>query len=620
MHALTQTPVAYRMISIVSPSDVVDKNMSPTIQEAESPFLADWCAISLRWLSLLAIAICLASANSFSLQVSIVVGLAVFWNVGVSLLALTNRRLKGHRVINVIMDFLVGALLFILTGGLAGPLIWSGVISLVSAAIYFEWRGSLIAALLLSLAQDAWTYFLAGDTLNLRSAGLLIASNLLAGIVLGLLGGWLMHSLRTNYQKQLRQRKDIEQRVQIKERERLQALYNMIETLSTTLNYKMVLDNALDLSTNALGITDGAESPIVSAVLLFNETALTVGAGRHLTPRDLLLTFPAEHGVLQETLKSGEMKLLKDPFKDLELCQIVALQGCQVAVFLPLLRGLNAFGVMLFAHPNPDFFSRDRCDVLEMIGHQATIAIQNARLYQDLEFEKEHILDTQEETRKKLARDLHDGPTQSVAVIAMRLNIARKMLEVNSTEAGEEIAKVEELARHTTQEIRHMLFTLRPLVLEAEGLTAALQSMADKMRDTFQQAVKVEVDPAIEKQLEISKQTVVFYLVEEAVNNARKHAKAALISVSLRYLPNDSSLALLEIYDNGVGFDVKAVNSSYEKRGSLGMVNLSERTELINGMLHIESGAGKGTRVHVLIPLTAEAIDRLERGLGRNQT
>jgi signal transduction histidine kinase len=607
------------MRSIVSSSDVVHKNMSPPIQEADFPFLADWCAISLRWLSLLAIAVRVATANAFSTPTTIVLGLAIFWNVGVSILALTNRRLKGHRVINVIMDFLIGALLFILSGGLVGPLIWSGVISLVSAAIYFEWRGGIIAALLLSLAQDAWVYFLAGDTLNLQSAGLLIASNLLAGTVLGLLGGWLMHSLRSNYQTQKRLRKEAEQRVQMKERERLQSLYNMIETLSTTLNYKIVLDNALDLSSNALGITEGTESPIVSAVLLFNESALTVGAARRLTPRDLNLTFPAEQGILQETLKSGEIKLLKDPFKDPELCRIVALQGCKVVVCLPLLRGLNAFGVMLFGHPDPDFFSRDRCDVLEMVGHQATIAIQNARLYQDLEFEKEHILDTQEETRKKLARDLHDGPTQSVAVIAMRLNIARKMLETNVKDAAEEIAKVEELARHTTQEIRHMLFTLRPLVLETEGLTAALQAMADKMHDTFQQAVKIEIDPAVEKQLEISKQTVVFYLVEEAANNARKHAKAALISASLRYLANDCSLALLEIADNGEGFDVKAVTSSYEKRGSLGMVNLSERTELINGMLHIESAPGKGTKVQVLIPLTNEAVDRLERGLGRSQ-
>jgi len=109
----------------------------------------------------------------------------------------------------------------------------------------------------------------------------------------------------------------------------------------------------------------------------------------------------------------------------------------------------------------------------------------------------------------------------------------------------------------------------------------------------------------------MGKQGVIFFIAEEAVNNARKHAKASLIRVRLRSL--DHSLIILEIKDNGGGFDVKAVNQNYEKRGSLGMVNLSERTELINGLLHIDSAPGKGTNVQVYIPLTEDAADRLHR-------
>jgi signal transduction histidine kinase len=109
----------------------------------------------------------------------------------------------------------------------------------------------------------------------------------------------------------------------------------------------------------------------------------------------------------------------------------------------------------------------------------------------------------------------------------------------------------------------------------------------------------------------MGKQGVIFFLAEEAVNNARKHAKASLIDVRLRYL--DHGLIVLEIKDNGKGFDVKAVTKNYEKRGSLGMVNLDERTELINGLLHIDSAPDKGTNVQVFIPLTEEAADRLHR-------
>ena len=71
----------------------------------------------------------------------------------------------------------------------------------------------------------------------------------------------------------------------------------------------------------------------------------------------------------------------------------------------------------------------------------------------------------------------------------------------------------------------------------------------------------------------------------------------------------------MEIIDNGVGFDLQAVTSNYEQRGSLGMINLQERSEMINGLLEVESKPGVGTRVRVLIPLTEEATDRLSRGL-----
>jgi len=249
-----------------------------------------------------------------------------------------------------------------------------------------------------------------------------------------------------------------------------------------------------------------------------------------------------------------------------------------------------------------------------MVGDQAVIAIQNARLYQDLEEEIERIVQTQEEAGKKLARDLHDGPIQSVAAIAMRVDVARHMMARDTAEAANELAKIEDLARRTTKELRHMLFTLRPLALETEGLISALQTMADKTRDMYQQNIKVEVDQATVDQLELGKQTVIFYLVDELVNNARKNTRASQIVVRLRGLPQDAEIALLEIMDNGQGFDVREVMSRYDKRGSLGMVNLRERADLVNGLLNIESAPGKGTRIRVSIPLTEEASDRLQRG------
>jgi signal transduction histidine kinase len=134
------------------------------------------------------------------------------------------------------------------------------------------------------------------------------------------------------------------------------------------------------------------------------------------------------------------------------------------------------------------------------------------------------------------------------------------------------------------------------------------------MKETYSHNVLVNIDEGLLEQLELGKQGVVFYIVEEAVNNASKHAKAAHIGVRLR--PIEKGLALLEILDDGAGFDVEAINRTYDSRGSLGMVNLRERTELVNGLLHIQSAPGKGARVQVFIPLTEEAADRLHHAAG----
>ncbi|MEN6434382.1 MAG: ATP-binding protein, partial [Anaerolineaceae bacterium] len=123
----------------------------------------------------------------------------------------------------------------------------------------------------------------------------------------------------------------------------------------------------------------------------------------------------------------------------------------------------------------------------------------------------------------------------------------------------------------------------------------------------------IQLDQDALNRLDATRQGVAFYLVEEAVNNARKHAHADTITVRLRAIPKDPDILLLEIADNGVGFNVSAVTNSYEKRGSLGMVNLRERTDLINGLLHIDSEPGKGTRIRIFIPLSDAATDRLQR-------
>jgi signal transduction histidine kinase len=592
------------------------------MRNADSPFLADLLAISLRWLVLFGLCISLgvggvflpdrSGDSSYYFTLTALV-LPALWNGFVSALAIFNRRLPLHRQINVGLDILFGVALYLATGGLSGAIAWVTLLPLFSGAVYYNARGAFLVAGIMSLFQASHAYLVTGGAFQLMAAGVMAAINLLGALMVSLLSTPLIMRLRNTYQGTVQQRKEVARTAQRLERDRMRALFAMIETFSSTLNYQTVLETALETAISALDSLGGSADEMVGAVLLFGGQRLQVTASRRFAACDLPKTLAGDAGVVSEALHKGEMQLLSDPSSDSELGELATMQNQKVALCMPLIRGMNAFGVMLFGHKDDNFFTAERTETLQMLGNQVVISLQNARLYQDLAHEKERIVQSQEEAQKKLARDLHDGPTQSVAAIAMRISIARRMLERSPGEASEELSKIEDLARRTSQEIRHMLFTLRPLVLESEGLVAALKMMADKMHELYQQTVVIDVEPGVILQLESSRQTVIFYLTEEAVNNARKHAQATEIRVRLICVPKIEDVAMLEIADNGVGFDLESVMNTYDRRGSLGMINLRERADQINGLLKIDSTPGNGTRIRVFVPLTEEAADRLHQ-------
>ncbi|MFN8384091.1 MAG: GAF domain-containing sensor histidine kinase [Anaerolineales bacterium] len=576
------------------------------MRKFDTPYMADWFAISLRWIMLVGLIVSLGLGHDLDIGSAWPLGLLILWNLTMTAMTSLNLRFQFHRALNIVMDLVLTGAFFWVQGGLRGPAFWAGLLPILTGSIYFELYGGAVVSVLFSSVILYLGYQTDGDL-----AISIIISIILIGlsIVFGFLGRRMMQHMRTNRSLWV----DSEEKKRAIQSERLRAIYELTSTLSSTLSYKRVLDSALDMSAAALNPDPEqlVSDPLVGAVMLFNGGKLRTGSARRFTSADMRVTFDGAEGVLKKALDEGEPVTFKDIGYDPELGRVIALRNCISGYCFPLRSGFNVYGVLLFAHPNADYFNADRLKLLDIIGRQAVIAIQNARLYQDLVEEKERMVEVHEEARKKLARDLHDGPTQSVAAMAMRLNITRRMLAKDVKGATEEIVKLEELAHRTTKEIRHMLFTLRPLILESQGLTAAVQAMADKMMETFSQKVVVDIDERMTSQLEMGKQGVIFYIIEEAVNNARKHASAETITVRLTQM--EIGIALLEINDNGVGFDVQAMSQAYDKRSnsSLGMVNLRERAELVNGLLQIDSAEGKGTKVQVYIPLTEDAADRL---------
>ena len=275
------------------------------------------------------------------------------------------------------------------------------------------------------------------------------------------------------------------------------------------------------------------------------------------------------------------------------------LEPCHSALALPVFLDEQFFGVMLFAHPRRDFFTAARRRLLAFVAQQGALVMKNAYLYREMKQEKDQLAELQEETRRKLARDLHDGPTQTMAAIAMRVNFAKRMLLKQPERVADELDRIEDMARATTKEIRHMLFTLRPLILESQGLGAALAQLGEKIEVTHGQSIRVQADRDAARGLAGETQVVMFYIAEEAVNNACKHAAAEQVQIRLI---RQAHGIVMEIKDDGVGFSVGAVDDHYEQSGSLGMVNMRERAEMIGGTLQIETDIGRGTRVTLLVP------------------
>jgi signal transduction histidine kinase len=583
------------------------------MRNGKSLVYQDWIAVSVRWIAILGMLVSLALHPPISPVVLGLLGLAAAWNVWLTILVVLRRPINGLRFWSVGGDIALATIVFSLTGGASGSLLWSGILPLITAAVYFQVKGTLIVtgANLLLQGTIAWIFNPAPATLIYLA--ILLPLYLAFGMLLSYFSGRFTLSQNALSQKTIPIRKEKEQL----EKEKRRTIYNLISALSASLNYQRVLETAMDLSADALKFSHARSEELVRAVLLFSDNGdkqpvLYVGSARGFTQGDLRITLPGREGLLGRTIDEVQPGMIHKVAEDPELGRILAMQSCKSAYCIPLRTGLNTCGVLLYAHSDADFFTAENTEILDIIGHQVTIAIENARLYQDLEQEKERMMEIQEEARKKMARDLHDGPTQSVSAIAMRINFARRLLERDPKATMEELYKIEDLARRTTMEIRHMLFTLRPLVLESQGLIAALESMAEKMRETYSQNVIIQADPSLVEELEMGKQAVIFYIAEEAINNARKHAQARHVWVRLNLLRED--LGLLEIEDDGVGFDPSEVNASYENRGSLGMINLRERAELINGVLNIDSAPGSGTRIQLAIPLTEEASDRIRRG------
>jgi signal transduction histidine kinase len=299
---------------------------------------------------------------------------------------------------------------------------------------------------------------------------------------------------------------------------------------------------------------------------------------------------PRQHGVL------GAMLETRTPYRTADMHDHPRFRGWwprghpEMRSFLgvPIVAPEGVIGAFYLAEKLgvPDFSDEDE-ELIRLLAAHAAIAIVNARLY-----ERSRELSIVAE-RNRLALDLHDAVSQKLFGLVFNAEAAATLLERDPPAAREQVKKLQTQAQEALDELRSLVFELRPPNLEQDGLGGALRKHVEVLRRLHQHEIQLEIEG--ESRAEQARDGEVFRIAQEALQNALRHADAPHVAVRLRV---DNDRLLLEVEDDGVGFIPDAAELRSRR---LGLTSLEERAERVGGRLTIRSARGSGTTVRLEI-------------------
>ncbi len=208
------------------------------------------------------------------------------------------------------------------------------------------------------------------------------------------------------------------------------------------------------------------------------------------------------------------------------------------------------------------------------------------------------IIRAQEEERKRVAREIHDGPAQSMANIVMRAEFCLKLLDMSPEKVRDELISLQNLVRLSLMDVRKIIFDLRPMVLDDLGLAPAIKRYLSNYKEQFGMQIEFLLFGQ-ERRLESSMEVALFRIVQEMVSNIRKHARAKNAVVKIELLTEKINI---HVRDDGIGFDMNKVMADQEREG-YGLIGMRERVQLLRGEITIASAPGKGTTINISVPV-----------------
>lgn len=378
---------------------------------------------------------------------------------------------------------------------------------------------------------------------------------------------------------------ELEQRIAERTRE-LATLYDVTAVASESLDLKVILEHSLRRVQETLPCRAGAIHLLDQVEKVLH---LAVQQG---IPPDLVAQLdplPVDSGPVSYMLEQGEPVVIADLATDPRAPRLAGAGSFQVYIGAPMRARGRALGVLSIFGAADQQFSTEDVALLASVADHVGVAVENAQLRQQAEQAA-----TLEE-RERLARELHDSVTQSLFSLTLFAEAARGLAESGRLDQIKQpLSDIGTTTRQALKDMRLLLYELRPAALEEEGLVGALRRRLDAVEKRAGVEGRVLTDTWLE--LPTAVEDELYHIAQEALNNALQHAGATSVTV---HLHTEGEYVILEISDNGVGFDLDVARN----HGGMGLTNMRKRAEKLGGTLTIFTQPGQGTRVQVKLPI-----------------
>jgi len=394
-----------------------------------------------------------------------------------------------------------------------------------------------------------------------------------------------------------------------------------------TYDYRQVLLHLSDRISNVLDLGELAQSmlaPVVKnlhakrAALLFPEidsgdfntqfvqqaTKEEPSTKLRLTKDNPVVTWLATNG---KTLRRERVDI-EPQFKGMWEAERVALDTLGLELFCPIRSKGNLIGILAVAEKQSGSpYSDEEVDLLMTMANEVAVAVENARMLDSLKTQQLRVrqlltqaITAQEEERKRISVDLHDSVAQWLAAASYRAQTYSALISGhdNNDEAQSELAAMESTIDKSLKELRRVVTGLRPPALDELGLNHALRQSLEDLKGDGIVCQFTEVGTPV--RLPSSVEIAVYRLVQEALTNVRKHANANKVNLRLQF---QADRLLVEVHDNGSGFDLSQTLGSAVSVGHVGLLGMKQRVETLGGDIKIKTRKGTGTTISLSLPL-----------------